>query len=96
MISIYESSLNNSTYFQCLRFISMHSEAGMNSVRFICRLMCLKSESTFVDAAGLIVQRAFNAMAKMDRQKEMKPDPEVAEGKFVLFDCDYYGKKKKH
>lgn len=62
----------------------MHNEDGMKSVRFICRLMCLRAENAFVDAAGLIVQRAFNAMAKMDRQKEMKPDPEVAEGKLTI------------
>lgn len=57
----------------------MHHEDPIKSVRFVCRLMCKKAEKEYVDAAGLIVQRVFNAMAKMDRLKEMKPDPEVAE-----------------
>jgi hypothetical protein len=32
------------------------------------------------DAAMTFVQRFFNALARMDRQKEVKPDAEWAEG----------------
>lgn len=62
-----------------MKFLAMHDPDGPKSVRFVCRLMCKKSTKDFVDATGILVQRVFNAMAKMDRQKEMKPDPEVAE-----------------
>uniref|UniRef100_A0A1I7XFW3 UNC45-central domain-containing protein n=1 Tax=Heterorhabditis bacteriophora TaxID=37862 RepID=A0A1I7XFW3_HETBA len=56
---------------------------GPRSVRHVCRLMCLKQPKEYVDSAGLIVQRMFNALVKMDRTKEMKPDPEVAEANKV-------------
>ena len=51
----------------------------MKSVRTVCRLLMSRESKDFCDAAGLVIQRVFNAMAKMDRTKEMKPDPEVAE-----------------
>uniref|UniRef100_A0A0N5AQ81 Protein unc-45 homolog B n=1 Tax=Syphacia muris TaxID=451379 RepID=A0A0N5AQ81_9BILA len=45
----------------------------------ITRLLCLRNTATFVDACSVVIQRVFNAIAKMDRQKEVKPDPEVCE-----------------
>ncbi|CAI5445814.1 unnamed protein product [Caenorhabditis angaria] len=74
---VLDETLKNNA--RALKFLAMHDEDGARSVRIVCRLMCRRNQKEFVDAAGLIVQRVFNAMAKMDRQKEMKPDPEVAE-----------------
>ncbi|CCD69153.1 UNC-45/Cro1/She4 central domain-containing protein [Caenorhabditis elegans] len=76
-IRILDETIKNSV--RCMKFLAMHDPDGPKSVRFVCRLMCKKSTKDFVDATGILVQRVFNAMAKMDRQKEMKPDPEVAE-----------------
>ncbi|CAI4222179.1 unnamed protein product [Auanema sp. JU1783] len=64
---------------RAMKFMTMLNNDERASVRYICRLICLRDSKEFVDAAGLIVQRLFNALAKMDRTKEMKPDPEVAE-----------------
>ncbi|CAJ0956400.1 unnamed protein product, partial [Mesorhabditis belari] len=64
---------------RAMHFLAMHDKEEIKSVRFVCRIMCARPVVEFVDSAGLIVQRVFNAMVKMDRQKEMKPDPEVAE-----------------
>lgn len=62
----------------------MHDLDGLRSVRRVCRLMCGKDAKEYVDASGLIMQRMFNALVKMDRSKDIKPDPEVAEGSVVL------------
>ncbi|CAD6190352.1 unnamed protein product [Caenorhabditis auriculariae] len=74
---VLDETLKN--HSRCLSFLAMHDADGIKSVRFVCRLMTKRTDKEFVDAAGLIIQRTFNALAKMDRQKEMKPDPEVAE-----------------
>ncbi|CAB3403390.1 unnamed protein product [Caenorhabditis bovis] len=74
---VLDETLKN--HARCMRFLAMHDADGLRSVRIVVRLMCRRSAKEFIDAAGLIVQRVFNAMVKMDRQKEMKPDPEVAE-----------------
>lgn len=47
----------------------------------ICRLMEKCAYPQYLDACAIIVQRLFNALAKLNHQKEMKPDPEVCEGK---------------
>uniref|UniRef100_F1KS65 Protein unc-45 A n=1 Tax=Ascaris suum TaxID=6253 RepID=F1KS65_ASCSU len=49
----------------------------------LTRLLTLREDKTYIDATGVILQRVFNALAKMDRQKELKPDPEVAEANKV-------------
>ncbi|KAK5975120.1 Protein unc-45 B [Trichostrongylus colubriformis] len=64
---------------RALLFLSMHDDDGLRSVRRVCRIMCARDAKEYVDAAGLILQRIFNALVKMDRTKEIKPDPEVAE-----------------
>ncbi|EPB73782.1 tetratricopeptide repeat protein [Ancylostoma ceylanicum] len=64
---------------RALYFLSMHDTDGLRSARRVCRLMCARDAKEYVDAAGLIVQRIFNALVKMDRTKDIKPDPEVAE-----------------
>ncbi|KAJ1354640.1 hypothetical protein KIN20_011633, partial [Parelaphostrongylus tenuis] len=68
---------------RALLFLSMHDTDGLRSTRRVCRLMCPKDSKDYVDAAGLLVQRVFNALAGMDRAKEIKPDPEVAEGENI-------------
>ncbi|XGW05824.1 hypothetical protein V3C99_016297 [Haemonchus contortus] len=64
---------------RALFFLSMHDDDGLRSARRVCRLMCARDAKEYVDAAGLIIQRIFNALVKMDRAKDIKPDPEVAE-----------------
>ncbi|VDM62304.1 unnamed protein product [Angiostrongylus costaricensis] len=64
---------------RALLFLSMHDPDGLLSTRRVCRLMCARDSKEYVDAAGLLVQREFNALAGMDRAKEIKPDLEVAE-----------------
>ncbi|KAK5964585.1 Protein unc-45 B [Trichostrongylus colubriformis] len=64
---------------RALLFLSMHDDDGLRSVRRVCRIVCARDAKDYVDAAGLILQRIFNALVKMDRTKEIKPDPEVAE-----------------
>ncbi|KJH40865.1 tetratricopeptide repeat protein [Dictyocaulus viviparus] len=64
---------------RALLFLSMHNNDGIQSARRVCRIMCSRDSKDYVDAAGLLVQREFNALAKMDRGKDIKPDPEVAE-----------------
>ncbi|CAJ0571281.1 unnamed protein product, partial [Mesorhabditis spiculigera] len=76
-IRVLDELLKN--HARALKFLAMHDKEEMKSVRFVCRIMCARPVEEFVDAAGLLVQRVFNAMVKMDRQKEMKPDPEIAE-----------------
>ena len=50
------------------------------SIPVIARLMAIRpSNQRFVDVGIAIIQRVFNALAAMDRSKEIKPDPEVAE-----------------
>uniref|UniRef100_A0A8R1E4Q9 TPR_REGION domain-containing protein n=1 Tax=Caenorhabditis japonica TaxID=281687 RepID=A0A8R1E4Q9_CAEJA len=80
-VRILDETLKN--HARCLKFLQMHDEDGIRSVRFVCRLMCKRTAKEYVDSAGILVQRTFNALAKMDRQKEMKPDPEVAEANKV-------------
>ncbi|GMT03836.1 hypothetical protein PENTCL1PPCAC_26010, partial [Pristionchus entomophagus] len=57
----------------------LNKEDGAKAVQIAVRLMCARPGNEFVDATGLIVQRFFNACCRMDRQKEIKPDPAVAE-----------------
>ncbi|KAK6741990.1 hypothetical protein RB195_009704 [Necator americanus] len=76
-IRILDEILKN--HGRALYFLSMHDNDGLRSARYVCRLMCVRDAKEYVDAAGLIVQRIFNALVKMDRTKEVKPDPEVAE-----------------
>uniref|UniRef100_A0AC34R7E1 UNC-45/Cro1/She4 central domain-containing protein n=1 Tax=Panagrolaimus sp. JU765 TaxID=591449 RepID=A0AC34R7E1_9BILA len=50
------------------------------SIPDIARLLAIRpSSKPMIDAAFTIIQRIFNALAAMDRSKEIKPDPEVAE-----------------
>lgn len=49
-------------------------------IRRICRLMEKYAYPQYLDACSVIIQRLFNALAKMNREKEMKPDPEICEG----------------
>ncbi|VDM66407.1 unnamed protein product [Strongylus vulgaris] len=76
-IRILDETIKN--HGRALYFLSMHHSDGMHSARRVCRLMCSRNSKEYVDAAGLIVQRIFNALVKMDRTKDIKPDPEVAE-----------------
>ncbi|KAM3728902.1 Protein unc-45 [Dirofilaria immitis] len=48
-------------------------------MRRICRLMEKCAYPEYIDACDVIIQRIFNALAKMNREKEMKPDPEICE-----------------
>lgn len=50
-------------------------------VRRICRLMEKYPYPQYLDACGTIIQRLFNALAKMNQEKVIKPDPEICEGK---------------
>lgn len=52
-------------------------------VRRICRLMEKYAYLEYIDACGIIIQRLFNALARMNREKEIKPDPEICEGKLI-------------
>lgn len=49
-------------------------------MRQLCRLMEKRTFSQYLDACGIIIQRLFNALAKMDQRNDIKPDPEVCEG----------------
>lgn len=60
-----------------MQAMSVTKRLGMAT---LTRLLCLREEPGFVDACAVILQRVFNAIAKMDRHKEVKPDPEVCEG----------------
>lgn len=80
-IRIVDELLKN--HARALLFLSMHDLDGLRSVRRVCRLMCGKDAKEYVDASGLIMQRMFNALVKMDRSKDIKPDPEVAEANKV-------------
>ncbi|GMT34769.1 hypothetical protein PFISCL1PPCAC_26066, partial [Pristionchus fissidentatus] len=69
---------------RAMRLMAMvNKEDGAKSVQAIVRLLCARPTKEFVDATGLIVQRLFNATTRMDRQKEIKPDPEWAEANKV-------------
>uniref|UniRef100_A0A915Q3F6 Protein unc-45 homolog B n=1 Tax=Setaria digitata TaxID=48799 RepID=A0A915Q3F6_9BILA len=48
-------------------------------IRRICRLMEKCPYSQYLDACSVIIQRLFNALAKMNQKKEIKPDPEICE-----------------
>lgn len=45
----------------------------------LTRIMTLRPNQQFLEASSIILQRVFNALAAMDRSKNIKPDPEVAE-----------------
>lgn len=45
----------------------------------ITRLLTLREDQQILDATSIILQRVFNALAAMDRTKNIKPDPDVAE-----------------
>jgi len=50
------------------------------SIPVISRLLAIRpSSKSVIDSSFTIIQRVFNALAAMDRSKEIKPDPEVAE-----------------
>ncbi|WKY17126.1 hypothetical protein Q1695_001614 [Nippostrongylus brasiliensis] len=80
-IRIVDELLKN--HSRALQFLAMHDDDGIRSARRVCRIMCAKDSKEYVDAAGLILQRIFNALVKMDRTKDIKPDPEVAEANKV-------------
>ncbi|VDM10517.1 unnamed protein product [Wuchereria bancrofti] len=48
-------------------------------IRRICRLMEKCVYPHYLDACSIIIQRLFNALAKMNQEKEIKPDPEICE-----------------
>ncbi|VDO41133.1 unnamed protein product [Onchocerca flexuosa] len=52
-------------------------------MRRICRLMEKYAYPEYIDACGMIIQRLFNALARMNREKEIKPDPEICEANKV-------------
>ncbi|VDO33014.1 unnamed protein product [Brugia timori] len=52
---------------------------GNLGIRRICRLMEKCVYPHYLDACGIIIQRLFNALAKMNQEKEIKPDPEICE-----------------
>ncbi|VDO40269.1 unnamed protein product [Haemonchus placei] len=64
---------------RALYFLSMHDNDGFRSARRVCRLMCARDAKEYVNVAGSIIQRIFNALVKMDRANDIKPDPKVAE-----------------
>jgi uncharacterized protein (DUF849 family) len=45
----------------------------------LARIPAIRQTKPFVDATQIVIQRVFNALAAMDRSKDIKPDPEVAE-----------------
>ncbi|KAK0423976.1 hypothetical protein QR680_008441 [Steinernema hermaphroditum] len=45
----------------------------------ITRLMSSRDNEQYLDAAGVVIQRLFNGLSRMDRTKEIKPDPEWSE-----------------
>lgn len=45
----------------------------------LARILAIRQSQKFVDAAQIVIQRVFNALAAMDRSKEIKPDPEIAD-----------------
>lgn len=50
------------------------------SIPLLARIPAIRQQSkTFIDAAQIVIQRVFNGLAAMDRTKEIKPDPEIAE-----------------
>jgi hypothetical protein len=53
----------------------------MQGMPALTRLLCRRDWPAFRDAAGFLIQKVFNALANMDRSKEIKPDPDVAEGR---------------
>ncbi|EJD75017.1 UNC-45 protein [Loa loa] len=52
-------------------------------IRRICRLMEKCAYPQYFDACSIIIQRLFNALAKMNQEKEIKPDPEICEANKV-------------
>uniref|UniRef100_A0A158Q8D0 Protein unc-45 homolog B n=1 Tax=Elaeophora elaphi TaxID=1147741 RepID=A0A158Q8D0_9BILA len=63
------------------RAVHLMESLGM---RRICRLMGKCAYSQYHDACGVIIQRLFNALAKMNHEKEIKPDPEICEANKVF------------
>ncbi|GMR33986.1 hypothetical protein PMAYCL1PPCAC_04181 [Pristionchus mayeri] len=65
---------------RAMKLLSMlNKDDGAKSVQAAVRLMCARPAKEYVDAISLVIQRFFNATCRMDRSKEIKPDPEVAE-----------------
>ncbi|KAI6191741.1 Protein unc-45-like protein B [Aphelenchoides bicaudatus] len=48
-------------------------------IPLLARIPAIRQTKPFVDASQIVIQRVFNALAAMDRSKDIKPDPEVAE-----------------
>jgi hypothetical protein len=71
---LYVAFLTSACFLQSMKFMQLIG------IPEICRLLCARPWQQYLDASGLIVQRLFNALAKMNRTKEIKPDPDVAEG----------------
>lgn len=50
----------------------------------MARLTVLRTSQEYIDAASVVIQRMFNALAAMDRSKNIKPDPQVTDANKVL------------
>ncbi|KAH7728119.1 UNC-4 protein5 protein [Aphelenchoides avenae] len=55
-----------------------------NGCPIVARLTALRPSQEYIDAASVVIQRMFNALAAMDRSKNIKPDPQVADANKVL------------
>lgn len=51
----------------------------------LVRLIEQHSSSKYLYACGVLLQHVFNALAAMDRQKEIKPDLEISESLPIIF-----------
>ncbi|KAI6209433.1 Protein unc-45-like protein B [Aphelenchoides besseyi] len=49
------------------------------SIPQLARIPALRSSRQFVDSTQILIERVFNALAAMNRLKDIKPDPEVVE-----------------
>uniref|UniRef100_A0A1I7RKR3 TPR_REGION domain-containing protein n=2 Tax=Bursaphelenchus xylophilus TaxID=6326 RepID=A0A1I7RKR3_BURXY len=45
----------------------------------LTRIAAFRDSKEFVDSAQILIERLFSALAAMDRSKNIKPDPEIAE-----------------
>jgi hypothetical protein len=50
----------------------------------IARLPAFRKTAVYIEAASTVIQHMFNALAGMDRSKEIKPDPECVEKNKLL------------
>jgi hypothetical protein len=48
-------------------------------IPLLARIPAIRQTKEFVDASQIVIQRVFNGLAAMDRLKEIKPDPQIAE-----------------